>query len=183
MSLLVIIGIIVVIVFLGFLDIILNLKTMHDKGILLQKYYDTLEAIRRKVANKQDITEEATIIFKISPDMYSIMDYMPIIDISSDLRNHKITSVIWRINRIDADIIEGSEKLRKCHSILIKQLYNPFTLFYRGIGRIMYIVFGYLIKTIAPKFNFEGKTWIFTTTIISLISGGITIWQFIDSIQ
>ena len=173
------------IIILGVIQILRVRSNIRKDVAFMYEYCEKLKKLYDKIGTSESCNEEVLFIISHSKKMSSIMDesvfHMPILKLSNNLQHKQISSVISSIEKVGADFVKREEYFKELQSKTIRQIYNPFTLFYCGIELLMHIIFGYLITKIDADFNFKGKTWQGINIIISLLGGVASIWQLIVS--
>ena len=182
-----IILIISIVIILGIISLFISLKEINNNVALMCEYQKYLRCLYKKIALKKDCSEDMGSIVAKSSEMSKIMKeniyHKPILELSSDIQyGRPLPFLIKKIEIIDADFIKRESYYRDKHAKIKLQIFNPFSLFYRGIGLAIHIVFGYLISMINPDFNFEGKVWTYANIAIAFLGGIASIWQLIVSL-
>ena len=140
----VLIIIVVVIVLLGVLSVILDVHKRSWQQRQICDYTAQVASLAEKVGNNEDITQEATYIIAHTHEISKLFkDPMnPTVTLSSRLTNNGLYGIEKYINEIGEDELQTQQCLQNEKHNLLKHLWNPFTLFYRGIGLILRFVFG-----------------------------------------
>ena len=159
------------------------LVDVHKRGVQQRKiseYTTQVASFWNKLQKKEDFGEEATYIIAQSHEMSAIFaDALhPTLTLASRLASNGLYGIDAYINEIGRDEIETHQRLNNEKRNLYKHLWNPFTLFYRGIGFVLRYVFGYLIEMFDSDFDFEGRVWKIINLVLSLVAGIITIITF-----
>lgn len=147
---------------LGVLSVVVDICVINEQHSKLYEYTAMLRKIIEKAEKKKDCTAEAVRVIALSDDVIEIAgdgyEYQ-VMHISSDLSQNKPEQVKFFTNSIAKAEIETYYRLDKEKTHLKCTYYNPFTLFYRGIGFILRYVFGYFIELLDKDFDFDGKVW------------------------
>lgn len=186
MSTCLIVSIIGFVIALGAISLFIALREIVKNVDFIHNYDKRTKSLYEKIASNTDYTEEMWFIMAESNKMSSVMRetvfHKPVLELSSDIQYHRpISLIVNKIGIIEADIIKAERFYNDEHIKTRKQILNPFTLFYRGIGLIMYVVFGYLISQMNTNFDFQGKAWKIINVTIALFGGIASIWQLIAS--
>lgn len=180
MSTTLLIIIVVGVVLLGIMSVLVDVHKRSLQQKTISEYTAAVATLREKLEKKEDLTNEATYIIAKAHEMSSIFHdaLHPTITLSSRLANNGLYGIDKYINEISQDEIQALQRLNDEKQSLLKQLLNPFTLFYRGIGFILRYVFGYLIELFNKDFDFEGKVWKTFNFIITLLASIFTMMTF-----
>jgi len=170
--------IILAILVLGIINIIVSLVKVNKQQALLDAYINTVLDLVEKIDKGQDFSQEAVIILTNTEDVAEIENaylYSKVYDLKSDITRRDIYSIGQTGQKLAAESIAWISRLKKQKKKIGWQFANPFIWFYRGIELVLYIVFGYFIKTVNPKFDFQEKGWKVFNSIFSLLAGAASI--------
>lgn len=170
-----------VVLILGALSVFADISGINEQHDLVYEYTAKLRKIIEKAEKKKDCTAEAVRVIALSDDVIAILgdayEYQ-VLHISADLSQNKPCEVKYFTDAIGKAEIETYYRLDKEKFRLKCTFFNPFTLFYRGIGFILRYVFGYFIELFDKDFDFEGKVWKTVNLIITLLASTFTIMGF-----
>jgi len=169
---------------LGVIDIFIAFFKIRREIIFIIEYSNRLIEMRDKYITNKDYIEDVTFLItekrKILSKISNNRDRAKLMKIIIRIEENWIYYIINEINTIDGVFLRKEKELKEKEKRTLTQLFNPFIWFYRGVERIMYITFGYLITKINANFDFENKTWRFINAIISFLGGLAGIWQVIN---
>lgn len=176
----VLIIIVIVVVLLGLLSVLLDGCKRSKQQRQIYEYTSQVAVLVEKITKNEDITPEANYIIAHSPAISKLFRGIssPALILSSRLANNGLYGIEKYINEIREDELQTQQQLQNEKHDLFKHLWNPFTLFYRGIGLVFRYVFGYLIELINKDFDYEGKTWKVLILIVTLAASVFTIMSF-----
>lgn len=181
MSTTLLIIIVMVVFLLGIFSVLVDISGINEQHDKVYEYTAKLRKIIEKAEKKKDCTAEAVSVIALSDDVMQIFGdaySYQVMHISSDLSQNKASEVKYFTDAIGKAEIETYYRLDKERFQLKCKFYNPFTLFYRGIGFILRYVFGYLIELFDKDFDFEGNAWKTMNLIITLLASVFTIMTF-----
>ena len=183
--------IIVVVLVLGVVSVLVDIYERGAKQRKINEYTEQVASFWSKYQKNEDFASEATYIIAQSHEISAIFNdaLHPTLTLASRLANNGLYGIEKYINEIGQNEIQTNQRLNNEKRAIFKQLWNPFTLFYRGIGFILRYVFGYLIEMFDSDFDFEGRVWKTINIIVTLIASIFTImiffgydWQSLTSI-
>lgn len=180
MNITVLIIIVIAVVLLGVISVLLDVRKRNKQQRQLCDYTVQVATLADKLAKNEDITTEATYIIAHSPAISKLFRgyTSPTGILSSRLANNGLYGIEKYINEIGEEEIKTQQRLEnEKHDIKI-QLWNPFTLFYRGIGLVLRFAFGYLIELFNKDFDYEGRTWKIINLVVTLAASIFTIMTF-----
>lgn len=176
----VLIIIVIAVVLLGVLSVLLDVRKRYKQQRQIRDYTAKVGILAQKLRKNKNATQEATYIIAHSHEMSELFnDPMDsTITLSSRLTNGGYYGIEKYINEIGEDELQTLQRLENEKHDIKKQLWNPFTLFYRGIGLVLRYVFGYLIELFNKDFDYEGKTWKIINLLVTLAASIFTIMTF-----
>ena len=171
---------VVAVVFLGVVSIFVD---VYKKGLLqkqLTNYTCHVTSLAEKLNKKEDCTHEAMYIIAHSPEVSKLFysPLCPAISLSLQLSNKNYYGIEKLINSIGHEELQAFQRLNNEKQKLYSHLWNPVTLFFRGIGFILRMVFGYFIELFDEDFDYEGKVWKTVITGFGILTGVFTTLSF-----
>lgn len=170
--------IIIVILVLGIINIIISLVKVNHQKALVDDYINALLNLEDKIDKREDYEQEAVYLISKTEDVAEIENaylYSNVYDLKNDISRRDLMGIKQTGQKLCAESIVWTSRLDKLAKTIGWQFANPFIWFYKGIELILYIVFGYFIKTVNPKFDFHSKGWKVFNTIFSIVSGAASI--------
>lgn len=166
--------IIIVILFSGIINIIVSLVRVNKQEALLNVYINTVLTLLERVRKGEDFSKEAVYILSNTEEVAEIEDayfYSKVYDLKGDITRMDTYAIERTCQTLTTESISWFSRLEKRGKAIRWHFANPFIWFYKGIELILYIVFGYFIKTVNPKYDFHSKRWKGFNTIFSIVSG------------
>lgn len=117
-------------------------------------------------------------ISQIIPEHYP---HMPVYDLGLAIRDGRSFEFDGLVNQIRSDTISSISSHERSFDKLLKEWWNVFNHFFRGVGIILRIILGYPIQMIKPEFNFQSKGWNAFCAIIGLFGSIASILSLIIS--
>lgn len=180
MSTTLLIIIVVAVLLLGVASVFIDVYECGAKQRKISRYTARVASLLSKYQKNENFRAEATYIIAHSHEMSALFNdaLHPTLTLASRLANNGLYGIEKYINEIGQDEIQTYQRLNNEKRVIFKQLGNPFTLFYRGIGFILRYIFGYLIGIINKDFDYEGIVWKTINLIVTLIASVFTIMTF-----
>lgn len=172
--------IVIVVVLLGALSVLLDVCKLRKQQRQLYEYTAQVAALAEKITKHEDITPVANYIIAHSPAISELLSSFTssTLILSSRLANNGLYGIEKYINEFGKDELQTQQRLQNEKHDILKHLWNPFTLFYRGVGVVLRYVFGYLIELINKDFDYDGKTWKIVNLIVTLAASVFTVMSF-----
>lgn len=158
-------------------------KIQHDVEFI-NEYKNLITKAFTNAVNKKDYREELILIQKSQNRIIRLLDDLLFSQTSEIVKcfNYAKIPLLYNLLRDYESLInnkigiyeETFYKLKKC-------LFNPFSLFYQGISCILAFTISPLIKRLSPNFNTKSMWYNGIATLISIISGIITIIVYFQS--
>lgn len=170
--------IIIVILFLGIVKIIVDKVKIKNQRLLVNEYIDKVLTLVDKIDKREDYGVEAVYIISKTEDVSKIENaymYSNVYDLKNDIARMDMMGIKQTCQKLGAESIVWFSRLDGQSKNLSWQFANPFIWFYKGVELILYIVFGYFIKSFNPSFDFQAKGWKVFNTIFSIVSGTASI--------
>ena len=183
MNNLVIVLIISSIVLAGFIGWLLNLRKIRGEERAINDFCNhSLKLLKESKKNKYSqetltyIVSNYNYISKIIPEHYP---HMPVYSLGLAIRDGKAYEIESNVNQIQIDTVSSIAEHERQFKKQCKGWWNIFDLFFRGVGLLLRIVFGYQIQMIKPDFSFHSKGWNTFSAIVGLIGSVASIISLI----
>ncbi len=173
MNNLVIVLIISSIVLAGFIGWLLILRNIRGEERAINDFCNhSLKLLKESKKNKYSqetltyIVSNYNYISKIIPEHYP---HMPVYSLGLAIRDGKAYEIESNVNQIQIDTVSSIAEHERQFKKQCKGWWNIFDHFFRGVGLLLRIVFGYPIQMIKPDFSFHSKGWNTFIAIVGLI--------------
>lgn len=172
--------ILVVLVVLGIVSVFFDILLRRKQQIIIRNYTSQVYSLSCKLDKNEDFSTEKNYIIAHTPEVSSLFrsPQCPELTLSKRLVNNGFYGIDIYFNEIAKEELQANQRLEDEKRCILKQLWNPFTLFYRGIGMILRYVFGYLIEIFNKDFDYDGTIWKIIEIVVSLVVGIFTIMTF-----
>lgn len=185
MSLITLIAFFVILIMLGIIDVIVEIKKINVQKRRVGEFCKQCCDLNEALSNNTD--PEASILYilkhyqEISDIMGESLYKSPVLELGSAIsyQNPVDPKLFVRILTEEVEF-EGlmARKLKKQKL----QFFNPFILLYRGVELVMMITFGYIIQKFNPKFNSDNSIiWKAINAFLTICSSMITILTYVQA--
>ena len=184
MSLLTIVGIFVVIIVLGILNVISAIRTNESNIGYFDDFIKNSYVLMNSKNNDENYSKHVVYILQNYSELSNIVDEssynMPIYNIGRVIANGNTLSPLLYNNMV-SEFIEYRGLMSRENKKLKSQILNPFILLYRGVESVMNYMFGYIITKFNKDFQPDKSTiWKVLNTIITIVGSIITIFSYIN---
>lgn len=170
------------VIILGIIDVLIKIHRTRKEDVDVTLYWSYIKTLYKKLENGSDPTNEIQYIIAKSKHIDQLLTnnslYSPVFHYTDEVSKGDYFHKKRHLDLILKYAIQHEENNIKKRGRLRYALLNPFELFYRGIGLLLYYIFGYLIKSFKSDFDYNSKIWKSFVGTISFVSGVLTILGF-----
>lgn len=172
MSLTTLIVFFVILLMLGIIDIIVEVKKIDVHKRRVGEFCKKCCSLNEALSNDTDPVASISYILKHYQEISDIMCegfyQSPVLELGSAISYQNPVDPKLFVRILTEEVEFDGRMVRKSKNLKL-QFFNPFILLYRGVELVMMITFGYIIQKFNPKFNSDNSIiWKVINTLLTI---------------